>query len=70
MVVLRPALPEPIQPFSSTATRRDAVHLGQVVSRREPVPAAADDDDVVGAAWDARRARRASSHDDRAAPDA
>ena len=39
----------------------DAVHLGQVVGRRQPVSAAADDDDVVGRPWARRRATRASS---------
>ena len=45
--MLRPVLPPPSQPFSSTATLRDAVLLGEVIGGREPVAAAADDDRVV-----------------------
>ena len=41
MVVLRPTLPSPIGPFSSTATSRDAVLAGQVISGRQSVAAAA-----------------------------
>ena len=48
MVVLRPTLPPPSQPFSSTATLVMPVLLGEVERRRQPMPAAADDDDVVG----------------------
>ena len=48
MVVLRPVLPPPIQPFSSTATLREAVLAGEVVGGAEPVAAAADDQRVVG----------------------
>ena len=46
-MVLRPTLPPPIQPFSRTATLRTPILLGEVIGRRESVPAAADDDDVV-----------------------
>ena len=47
MVVLRPALPEPIQPFSTHGDFADAVDLRQIMGGREAVAAAADDDDVV-----------------------
>jgi putative Ca2+/H+ antiporter (TMEM165/GDT1 family) len=47
MVVFRPALPEPIQPFSTTATFEMPVHLGEIVGGRQAVAAAADHDDVV-----------------------
>ena len=48
IVVLRPVLPPPSQPLSSTAMFRDAVLLGEVVGGREPVPAGPDDDHVIG----------------------
>ena len=48
IVVLRPVLPPPSQPFSSTAMLRHAVLLGEVVGGGEPVAAGADDDGVVG----------------------
>ena len=46
-MVLRPALPEPIQPFSSTATLVMPVLLRKVIGGGEPVPAAADDHRVI-----------------------
>ena len=48
IVVLRPVLPPPIQPFSTTAMLRQAVLGREVVGRAEPMAAAADDDRVVG----------------------
>ena len=51
IVVLRPVLPPPSQPFSSTATLRDPVLLGQVVGRGQPVAARTDDHDVIGRLW-------------------
>ena len=50
IVVLRPVLPPPSQPFSSTATLRMPCSLGQVVGGGEAVAAGADDDHVVGRA--------------------
>jgi hypothetical protein len=47
IVVLRPILPEPSQPFSSTATLRMPVLLGEIIGGGKPV-AGADDDDVIG----------------------
>ena len=47
IVVLRPVLPPPIQPFSTHRDARDAVLGGEVVRGGEPVAAAADDDRVV-----------------------
>jgi hypothetical protein len=40
MVVLRPVLPPPSQPFSITATLRMPWFLPEVVGRGEPVPPA------------------------------
>ena len=47
VVVLRPVLPPPIQPFSITATLLHAVVLGEVIGGRQPMAAAADDDHVI-----------------------
>jgi len=43
MVVLRPVLPPPIQPFSSTAMLVEAVLAREVVGCSQPVTAAADE---------------------------
>ncbi len=50
-MVLRPVLPPPIHPFSSTAILREPVFGGEVVGGAEAVSAAADDDRVVGGLW-------------------
>ena len=47
MVVLRPVLPPPIQPFSSTAMLRQAVLARQIVGGPQSVAAAADDHGVI-----------------------
>ena len=57
MVVLRPVLPPPIQPFSSTAMLVEAVLLREVVGGAQAMAAAADDDRIV-----ARLAVRALRH--------
>ena len=46
MVVLRPVLPLPIQPFSST-DMGETMLARQVVRRAEPMAAAADDERIV-----------------------
>ena len=47
IVVLRPVLPPPIQPFSTTATRVRPMLGGEVVRGGESVTPAAHDDRVV-----------------------
>ena len=68
MVVLRPALPEPIQPFSRTATLLSAMFFGEIIGRRQAVTAAADNDHVIFGLWFRRPATPASSRNDHAAP--
>ena len=48
MVVLRPVLPPPRYPFSDDRDIGDAVLPGEIVGRRETVPATADNHRVVG----------------------
>ena len=51
MVVLRPTLPPPSQPLSTTATRFSPCSLARVVGGRQAVPATADNHHVILWFW-------------------